>query len=96
MGSHLVWSHSPFLFFTDNSAEIINKGTSGSLLMSFMRRLSLMYKFNFQGHFISGDNNVAEDALSRLDFPSFFLQHPEADLVGKHGPLYLDSLLIID
>lgn len=95
-----AWSGHTVLFFSDNSAtaEIINKGRSRSLLiMSFMRRLmwlSLMYTFHFPGQYISGDNNVAADALSRLDFSHFLLQHPEADPVGKPVPLY--SLLIMD
>lgn len=97
MGPWLVWQHCDY---TDNlaTAEIINKGRSGSLLiMSFMRRLTwlgLTYKFHFLGEFISGNDNIAADALSRFNFPQFSLQHPEADLVGMTVPPY--SLLIMD
>lgn len=95
-----TWSVHTVLFFTDNSAtaEIINKGRSGSLIiMSFMRRLTwlgLMHNFHFQGEFISGVCNVAADALSRSDFRRFFLQHPEADRVGK--PVLPFSTLTMD
>lgn len=90
----LVWSGKSLIFFTGNlaTAKIINKDSSGSLLiMSFVHRLTwwgLTYKFNFLGEFISGNHNSAADSLSRFIFPQFFLQHPEAEPVGKPDPPY--------
>ena len=94
------WAGNSVIFFTDNlaTARIINKGRSGSLLiMSFMRKLTwlgLTYRFHFQGEFIRGDHNGAADALSRLNMPQFFFQHPAADRTGQPIPPY--ALLVMD
>ena len=94
------WAGQTVVFSTDNQAavEIITKGRSRSLvIMSLVRRLiwlSLHHKFHFLCKFISGVENGAADALSRLNFPSFFLQVPHADAQATPSPQA--SLLMLD
>ncbi|XP_077319473.1 uncharacterized protein LOC143941699 [Lithobates pipiens] len=79
------WTGQTVTVVTDNqaTANIINKGRSKSLaIMAFLRRLvqlSLQHQFNLLCIHIPGKCNTLADALSRLNFESFFSQEPGAD-----------------
>ena len=90
------------IFHTDNMAlvEIINRQTSKhGQVLHLLRHLvlsALNLNILFKACHIPGAVNSAADALSRLDFQSFFAAHPTAALTPVPlPPSLLPEVLIV-